>query len=96
MLKITWSSKNLLLFINVAEHNEVGTVGGAGDHEDETVKRSLSNNSNRATSYLTPIARLVFTKLRKVFTKAPILWHSDPEYHIQIETDVSGYAIDEV
>ena len=43
--------------------------------------------------FLTPRAKLAFTKLRQAFVKAPILYHFDLEYHIRIETDVSGYAI---
>ncbi len=31
-----------------------------------------------------------------MFIKAPILNHFDPERHIQIETDTSGYAISEI
>ena len=31
-----------------------------------------------------------------MFTKAPILQHFDPECHIRIETNVSGYAIKRV
>ena len=42
---------------------------------------------------LTPDAREVFNQLRQAFTKAPILRHFDPECHIRIETDASGYAI---
>ena len=44
-------------------------------------------------SFLTPKARSAFNRLRLAFTKAPILWHFDPECHIWIETDTSGYAI---
>ena len=44
-------------------------------------------------SFLTPEARSAFNRLRLVFTEAPILQHFDLEYHIWIETDVSGYAI---
>ena len=44
-------------------------------------------------SFLTPGAREAFNHLRLAFTEAPILWHFDPECHIWIETDVSGYAI---
>ena len=43
--------------------------------------------------FLTPGARKAFTKLRQVFIKAPILHHFDPEFHIQVETDASGYTI---
>ena len=40
--------------------------------------------------------RLVFTKLRQAFVKALVLYHIDLKHHIQIEMDVSGYAIDGV
>ena len=88
----TRSSKNLLLSLDVAEVDEVG-VGGGGDREDETVGRSPSKNSNGATGYLTPNARQAFTQLRQAFIEAPILRHFDPEYHIRIQTDTSGYVI---
>ena len=41
----------------------------------------------------TPDARIAFNRLRLAFTEAPILRHFDPECHIWIETDASGYAI---
>ena len=77
----------------MAEDAEVGSI--SGDREDETVERSplTSKNSNGATDYLTPDTKQAFTQLRQVFTKAPILQHFNPEYHIRIETDASGYAI---
>ena len=82
----------------MAEDAEVDSIGGGGDYKNEMVKRSLLTfkNLNGATGYLTPNAKRVFTQLRQAFTKAPILQNFDPEYHIQIETDVSGYAISEV
>ena len=43
--------------------------------------------------FLTPDARTVFNRLRLAFTEAPILWHFDPECHIWIETNGSGYVI---
>ena len=43
--------------------------------------------------FLTPDAKIAFNYLRLAFTKAPILWHFDPECHIWIETDVLGYTI---
>ena len=78
--------------MNVAEADEV-CVGDGGDCEDETVERSPSKNSNGAMVYLTPDARRAFTQLRQAFIKAPILQYSDPECHILIETDASGYVI---
>ena len=78
----------------MAEDAEDDSIDGS-DHKDKTVKRSplISKNLNRAMGYLTIEARLAFTKLRKMFFKAPILRHFDPEWHIQIKTDASGYAI---
>ena len=68
----------------MAEDTKVGIIGVVGDCEDETVKRSplTSKNLNGAIGYLTPKARLAFTKLRKTLTKALILRHFDPECHI--------------
>ena len=80
----------------MAKRDEVDIVGGVGDYKDETVKRSPSKNLNRFTSYFTPKTRLMFIKLRKAFTKAPILIYFDPEYHIWIETDMLGYVIGRV
>ena len=47
-------------------------------------------------SFLTPKARSAFNRLRLAFTEAPILRHFDPECHIRIKTDISGYAIGSV
>ena len=44
-------------------------------------------------TFLNPGAGETFNQLRQAFTKALILQHFDPECHIRIETDVSGYAI---
>ena len=85
-------SKNLLLSIDVTEIDEVGVDGG-GDHENKTVGRSLSKNSNRATNYLTPNARQAFIKLRQVFIKALILRHFHLECYIRIEINTLGYTI---
>ena len=43
--------------------------------------------------FLTSNAREAFNQLRQAFTEAPILRHFDPECHIRIEIDASGYAI---
>ena len=52
-----------------------------------------SRTEEAGTGFLTPEARLAFTQLRQAFVEAPILHHFDPESHIRIETDASGYAI---
>ena len=44
-------------------------------------------------SFLIPEARSAFNRLPLAFTKAPILRHFNPECHMRIETDASGYAI---
>ena len=74
-----------------------------GEVEDDEVgekfqKRSKSKNSSKNLSkstldFFTSGAKLAFTKLKQAFFKAPILYHFDPERHIQIETDTSSYAI---
>ena len=79
--------------MDVAKSDEVGIISGGDNCEDKTVKKSPSKNSNRATVYLTPEARLAFTKLRKAFTKTPIFRHFDLKCHIWIKTNVSGYTI---
>ena len=76
--------------MNVAESDKVGTIDNGGDCENETVKRSPSKNLNGATGYLISEARLMFTRLKKAFTKAPILRHFDLEYHIWIQNDALG------
>ena len=47
-------------------------------------------------SFLISEARSAFNCLWLTFTKAPILWHFNPKCHIWIETNVLGYAIDDV
>ena len=69
--------------MDMAEVDKFG-VGSGSDCKDKTVKILWSKNLNRATGYLTPDTRQVFTQSRQLFTKAPILRHFDPEYHIWI------------
>ena len=76
----------------MAAVDEIG-VGGGGNCEDKTVKKSPLKNLNRATDYLTPDARQAFTQLRQAFTEAPILRHFDLDCYIRIETDASGYGM---
>ena len=68
--------------------------GEVGDNEvGKKGRKTFKSKKMVGSDFLTPGAKLVFTKLRQVFFKAPILHHFDPERHIRIETDVSGYAI---
>ena len=52
--------------------------------------------ANFGTNFLTFGAKKAFIYSWKVFTKAAILGQFNPKCHILIETDFSGYAIDEV
>ena len=79
----------------MADDAGVGSIGGGGNRKDKTVKRSplIFKHLNGATGYLTPGAKQAFTQLRQAFIKALILRDFDPECHIWIKTDASGYAI---
>ena len=57
------------------------------------VKATSPGTVPEARPFLTPEAKLAFTRLREAFTEAPIPHHFDPERHIRIETDASDYAI---
>ena len=52
-----------------------------------------SRTEKVGTSFLTPKTRLAFIQLRHAFIKAPIFYYFDPESHIRIKTNASGYAI---
>ena len=54
------------------------------------------NTTEARPKFLTPNARTIFNCLRLAFIEAPISWHFDLEYHIWIETNVSGYIISEM
>ncbi len=54
---------------------------------------SRAKHLGQSGLFLTFEAGKALTELRQAFVKAPILNHFDPECHIQIETDASGYAI---
>ncbi len=41
-------------------------------------------------------AKKTFIHLQKAFIETPIFEHFDPKYHIRIETDTLGYAIDRI
>ena len=72
-------------------------VNGGEVKVDEVGKKVQNSSKSKKTvrflDFLTPKAKLVFTKLRQAFIKAPILQHFDPERHIWVEIDALGYAI---
>ena len=82
------------------DDNDEGISGG-GDRNLSKSKKSKNAKSGNQTyieateepKFLTFKAREAFNLLRQAFTKALILRHFDPECHIWIETDISGYAI---
>ena len=72
---------------------EVDEVGKKVQKLSKSKNLPKSKKRVRSSDFLTPRAKLAFTELRQAFLKAPILHHFDPERHIRIETDASGYAI---
>ena len=103
-LKATGSS-DLALKAFRADDDKVVGVGGRAN---KTVVNSSIQSKNEKSRYLTrvpnigatgepnfltPDAKKAFNHLRLAFIEAPILRHFDPESHIRIETDASGYAI---
>ena len=93
MLKTTGSS---VASASRVDDGEVVGSGGAG-RSDASKKSAKSRRMRSAHSeepkFLTSEAKEAFNRLRQAFTEAPILRHFDPECHIRIETDASGYAI---
>ena len=73
-------------------------VDGSEVEDDEVMKKDRNSSKFKKTesSFLTSGAKKAFTELRQAFIKALILHHFDPECHIRVETDVSGYAIGRV
>ena len=110
IFKITRSSHDLASKVFRANSNKV--IRGDGGRANKTGKNSskFKKSKNKkfgnliytnigATeepTFLNPGARDAFNFLRQAFTKALILRHFDPECHIRIETDVSGYVISRV
>ena len=85
-----------------AKIDRVKLPGGKNSKNLTKVKNSGKSRVAKATSpgtapearlFLTPEARLAFTRLRLVFTEAPIFHHFDLERYIRIETDASSYDI---
>ena len=72
-----------------------GEIDGDKIEDDKVVEKSRNFSKSKKTElgFLISGARKNFTELRQAFIKAPILHHFEPERHIWVETDVSGYAI---
>ena len=61
-----------------------GEIGSdeVGKKGRKTSKNLFKSKKTVGSDFLTPGARLTFTKLREAFVKASILHHFDPERHI--------------
>ena len=81
-----------------------GSEVDGGEVKDDKVEKKFQKMSKSKNLFkskktvgfldlLTLGAKLAFSKLKQGFFKALILHHLDQECHIQIETDVSNYAI---
>ena len=96
MLKTTKSSDS------TQRHNDNEFIRVDGNDKNLSKSKKSKNRKSgiqmhiKATEkplFLTPSARETFNQLKQAFTKVPILQHFDPECHIRIETNASGYAI---
>ena len=79
-----------------ANENKLGTDGNIVGSRINDRLAYLSSFMKKISFWLVFIsskASLAFTRLRKAFTKAPILHYFDPKHHILIETDASSYTI---
>ena len=101
MLKTTKSSKKLALKAFRADDNKI--VVSDGGRTNKTI-RNLSKNLTYISNiriieefiFLTPNSKKTFNYLQLAFIKAPILRHFDLKNHIQIEIDISSFAIGRV
>ena len=75
------------------DDNEVDDSKVGNDKVEKKVQKSSKSKNLSKSDFLTPGAKLAFTKLRQAFVKALILHHFDPKRHIWIEMDVFSYAI---
>lgn len=81
--------------INFGKSRKTGNnkIDDSNETDSRKVEKNLSKASSSGTCFITSEVRIVFTYLRKVFTKASILHHFHPKCHIQIEINESGFTI---
>ena len=78
---------------------KAGYVTSKGAKKDDGNPNSAVGNTKKGvkatkgSNYLTLYIKKVFTFLQYAFTQVSILQHFDLERHIQIDTNVSSYAI---
>ena len=76
--------------------NEIGKKGQKTSKSKNLFKKLSKSKKTVKSDFLTLRAKLAFIQLRQAFFKALIFYHFNSKRHIQIETDVSSYAIGEV
>lgn len=90
--------------VSVDKNNTVDKVGSNSkisgvksmakkDLKSAKLKNLIVMEPNFGVGFLTPKARLAFTKLRQIFIEASIFNYFYLEYHIQIKSIISDYAI---
>ena len=86
--------KILSTFSVFKKSTKAGYLISSAKKGDQATQRG--GKGAKGSKYLTPVAKKVFNFLRHAFIQALILQHFELERHIQIETNASGYTIDEV
>lgn len=85
--------KKSLLWIKISEVVKINS-----NNINEKLKKLLFYKKpiNRDMDYLTIVAKITFSQLKKVITKAFILQHFNLKYYIWIKTDIFNYIISKV
>ena len=73
---------------SVSAKKRVNNCKSGGNNTKKGIKAARNSN------YLTLNAEKTFNHLWHAFIQALIVQHFDPKWHIQIETNASGYSID--
>ena len=92
------SSKNRTHLSNPSASKKSTGVGyltfGSAKKGGGNTKKSVK--ATKSSDYLIPAAKNALNYLRHTFTQAPILQHFNSEWHIWIETNISGYTISKI
>lgn len=107
MLRIIINGLSASKLISTIESSTIKDIGDDGNNEIDIVNiesswckivksKNIIQRKELKTEFLTLGTKLAFFELKQAFIKASILHHFNSEYHIWIETDISGYIIDEV
>lgn len=78
------SIKNLSSFANLAKSKMLNLA--------KSKMSDFAKINSSGVDFFTLETKMTFIFLQKAFIKVSILWHSDPECHIRIETDTFGYT----